>query len=242
MKNNKELFVSVVIPAAGKGSRMNANKDKQFIKIKGKPVLALTIEAFQNCSLVDEIVLVTSKDQILKFKQDIVDKYRLTKVSSIQDGGNERQQSVMKGLEAVDGKCDIVLIHDGVRPFISERTITATIDAAREFGAACACVQQKDSIKVGDENDFIQKSLDRSKIWIAQTPQAFKYKLVMDAHLSAEKDGFFGNDDSVLVERFCKIKELETKVKIVTGQYDNIKITTDEDIIIADAIAESRGN
>ncbi len=221
MSNNKELFVSVVIPAAGKGTRMNMNENKQFINIKGKPVLARTIEAFQKCNRVNEIVLVTSTDQIHACKQNIIEKYSLTKVSSVQDGGYERQQSVFKGLKAVNDKCDIVLIHDGARPFINEQTINESIDAAYEFGAACVAVQQKDSIKVGDEDDFINETLDRSKIWIAQTPQSFKLKLVMAAHLSAEQDSYFGNAFGWL--KSYKNQKTRRSMKIVFGTF-NIKI------------------
>lgn len=240
MKKAKELFVSVVIPAAGKGTRMNVGENKQLIEIKEKPILAWTLEAFQNCNQIDEIVLVTSEESIPVFKNKIVDKYGLTKVSSIQIGGYERQNSVFNGLKSVDNKCDIVLIHDGARPFIDEKTITDSIEKAYEFGAACVAVQQKDSVKFGNEKDFIEETLDRSRIWIAQTPQAFRFGIVMDAHISAEEDDYFGNDDSVLVERFFAKHKMNNKVKIVVGRYDNIKITTNEDIAIANAIADYR--
>ncbi len=240
MKNTNNLFVSVVIPAAGKGTRMNVGENKQLIEIKGKPILAWTLETFQNCSQINEIVLVTSEEFKTVFKNNIVDKYGFTKVSSVQTGGYERQHSVFNGLKSVDNKCDIVLIHDGARPFIDESTIIDSIEKAHKFGAACVAVQQKDSVKFGNEKDFIEETLDRSRIWIAQTPQAFRFGIVMDAHISAEEEDYFGNDDSVLVERFFAKNKMNNKVKIVVGKYDNIKITTNEDIAIANAIAEYR--
>lgn len=240
MKNTNNLFVSVVIPAAGKGTRMNVGENKQLIEIKGKPILAWTLETFQNCSQINEIVLVTSEEFKTVFKNNIVDKYGFTKVSSVQTGGYERQHSVFNGLKSVDNKCDIVLIHDGARPFIDENTIINSIKKAQEFGAACVAVQQKDSVKFGNEKDFIEETLDRSRIWIAQTPQAFRFGIVMDAHISAEEEDYFGNDDSVLVERFFAKNKMNNKVKIVVGKYDNIKITTNEDIAIANVIADYR--
>lgn len=231
MKKAGNPPVSAVIVAAGQGRRMNADKNKQYIEIAGKPVLARTLEVFQECSCIDEIILVVNSQDILFCKQDIVDFYGITKVKSLVAGGRERQESVYNGLLEVDGKCGIVLIHDGARPFVSVQSIQESVEAAREYGASCVAVPVKDTIKTADGEGFIDKTLDRTVIWSIQTPQTFKYELVMKAHNAARAEGFSGTDDAVLVER------LGVRTRLVMGDYTNIKITTPEDLIFGEAIA-----
>ena len=233
MKNTEGTFVSVIIAAAGKGTRMNSDINKQYINICGVPVLARSIGVFQECKLINEIIVVVSKDDIIFCKKNIIDTYEFTKVTQIVAGGDSRQKSVLNGLNAVNKDTEIVLIHDGARPFVKQEIIIDSITSAMNFGAACVAVPVKDTIKrsVGkDGQDFITETIPRETLWLVQTPQAFRYSLIREAHIKAYEEGFEGTDDSILVER------LGVPVKIVMGRYDNIKITTWEDLIIGEAI------
>lgn len=234
MKKLPDLFISAVIVAAGKGTRMNMDINKQYLEICGVPVLARTLQVFEDCRFINEIVLVVNEYEILYCKQNIVDEFGFTKVRTMVAGGIERQDSVYNGLQEVDKSCDIVLIHDGARPFVNEKNIISSIHAAYEFDACCIAVPVKDTIKRSDKDDFVVETLDRSSLWLIQTPQAFKYELIMYAHKKALEDGFTGTDDASLVER------LGHKPKLVMGGYDNIKITTREDISVAEAILNDR--
>lgn len=226
---------SVVIAAAGSGSRMGMNKNKQFLDIAGKPVLARTIQAFENCKLVDEIIIIAAEPEVEYCNKNIVEKYRLRKVKSVICGGEFRQQSVYNGLMQVSSDCDIVLIHDGARPFIDCKSICECIKAAEEAGAACIAVPVKDTIKRVDDEGFVEGTLDRRCLWAMQTPQAFQYNLIIEAHRNAMIEGYVGTDDAVLVER------IGHRVKLVTGSYYNIKITTKEDLAIAEGISTVMG-
>jgi 2-C-methyl-D-erythritol 4-phosphate cytidylyltransferase len=232
-KKSKNLYVCSVIAAAGRGTRMNIQVNKQYVDICGIPLLARTLGIFQNSKLIDEIVLIVNEEDFIYCKQEIVDKYNFTKVSSMVTGGNNRQDSVRNGLSEVSGDTDIVLIHDGARPFIKEYSIAESIKAAYEYGAASVAVPVKDTIKRADSSGFVQETLDRNELWLIQTPQAFKYSLILEAHKKALEDGFYGTDDAVLAER------LGHKLKLVMGSYDNIKITTIEDLLIAESIIEN---
>ena len=233
MKNTEGTFVSVIIAAAGKGTRMNSDINKQYINICGVPVLARSIGVFQECKLINEIIVVVNKDDIIFCKKNIIDTYEFTKVTQIVAGGDSRQKSVLNGLNAVNKDTEIVLIHDGARPFVKQEIIIDSITSAMNFGAACVAVPVKDTIKrsVGkDGQDFVTETIPRETLWLVQTPQAFRYSLIREAHIKAYEEGFEGTDDSILVER------LGVPVKIVMGRYDNIKITTWEDLIIGEAI------
>lgn len=233
MKKNNDLFVSAVIVAAGKGTRMNMDKNKMYVEVYGRPILARTVQVFQDSNYINEIILVVNSQEIVLCKQDIVDCYGLDKVKTLVCGGAQRQNSVFNGIREADKNCDILIIHDGARPFVSEDNIIDSIDAAIEFGAASIAVPVKDTIKSADADCFARETLERSSLWSIQTPQAFKYDLVERAHRKAEEDGFLGTDDAVLVER------LGYKMKLVMGSYNNIKITTKEDLAIAKAIIDN---
>lgn len=232
MYGEKRIMVSAVIPAAGKGTRMGLEQNKQYVDILGKPVLARTIQAFEECSLIDEVIIVSGKNEITYCRENIVGKYGFRKVRAVVAGGASRQQSVYNGLRRVSADCGIVLIHDGARPFINADCITACIKAAEENGAACAAVPLKDTVKRSDADGFIEGTVDRSSLWSVQTPQAFRYGLILEAHRRAEEEGFDGTDDAVLAER------LGRKVKLLLSSYYNIKITTKEDLAIAEAICK----
>lgn len=232
MNCKEKNVVSVVIPAAGKGTRMGLRQNKQYMDILGKPILARTVQAFEECSLIDEIIIVSGKNEIAYCKENIVGKYGFRKVREVIAGGATRQQSVYNGLRHVSGNCGIVLIHDGARPFINEDCIAACIKEAEENGAACAAVPLKDTIKRSDAEGFVEQTVNRSSLWSVQTPQSFRYGLIIEAHRKAEAEGFDGTDDAVLAER------LGYKVKLVMCSYYNIKITTKEDLTIAETICK----
>lgn len=235
MKNSSKLKVSAVIVAAGRGSRMNMDINKQYVEVAGKAVLARTLQVFNDCDIIDEIIVVVNENDIIFCKQNIVELYEFNKVKTLVAGGDERQKSVYNGLKEVNEQCDIVLIHDGARPFVSEESIKSSIGASFEFGGSVVGVPVKDTIKAANMHGIITQTIDRSMLWSVQTPQTFKYKLIMDAHESAIDDIFSGTDDAVLLER------LGYQLKVVMGGYDNIKITTKEDLIVAEAILKARG-
>lgn len=227
-----KIFVSVVVVAAGNGTRMKMDKKKQYLKVNGERVLSRTLKAFDKSDLIDEIILVVNGDEIFFCKSEIIREKNISKVHSIVAGGTDRQESVYNGLKEVNPQSSIVLIHDGARPFVDEATIENCIGGAMDFGAVCAAVPVKDTIKTSDGQGFIETTPDRDTLWAVQTPQAFKLPLILKAHEKALEDCFRGTDDAVLVER------LGEKVKLVMGSYNNIKITTQEDLVFAEAIAD----
>lgn len=235
MKKVSNLFTSVIIAAAGKGTRMDMDVNKQYIDIGGMPMLARTIQVFETCKAIHEIVLVINSSDIVYCKENIVERFGFKKVKTLVAGGSDRQSSVFKGLKEVNENASIVLIHDGARPFIKEDSIIESISEAHRLGASCVAVPVKDTIKSSDSEGYIKETLDRSVIWSIQTPQTFRYELILEAHSKAEEENFLGTDDAVLVER------LGHKIKLVYGNYYNIKITTKEDVVLAEAIIANQG-
>jgi 2-C-methyl-D-erythritol 4-phosphate cytidylyltransferase len=225
---------SVVIAAAGRGRRMGLDINKQYIELHGRPILAMTIQKFETCGCIDEIVIAANENEIEYCKSNIVEKFGFTKVRALAPGGKTRQQSVYNGLCRVSPDCSIVLIHDGARPFIQQESIISCINAAGIYGAACAAVPVKDTVKLAGADGFVERTIDRSGLWQIQTPQAFDYRLIMDAHRKALSEGFDGTDDATLAER------IGCKVKLVKSDYYNIKITTREDLVFAEAICSMR--
>lgn len=219
----------VVIVAAGTGSRMKMGINKQFIKLEGKEIIAYTIEKFYNNSNIEDIVVVVKEDESEFFKKEILDKYNFKNIK-IAYGGKERQDSVYNGLKSLDKKCDIVLIHDGARPFVSDKIIDNCIEEVKEHKAIVVGVPVKDTIKVIDNDKNIVDTPNRSVLWAVQTPQTFDYNILLDAYKDAFKSGFYGTDDAMLVER------IGYKVKMVEGSYNNIKITTKEDLSVGSQI------
>lgn len=230
----KEQFVSAIIAAAGMSNRMKSKINKQFIYLNDKPILAHTIEKFEGCKYVDEIIVVAKEDEINYCKKEIVRKYKFRKVSKIVRGGKERQDSVYNGILALDERAGIVLSHDGARPFVKIKNIIDGIEGAYNHGACIIGVPVKDTIKVVDDDENINNTPNRSLLWQAQTPQCFKKEILMEGYRKAIEDNFIGTDDSMLVER------LGVDVKIVMGSYENMKITTPEDIIIAESILKDK--
>ncbi len=231
----KNQYVSAIIAAAGMSNRMKSKINKQFININGKPILAHTLEKFQRCRYIDEIIVVAKEDEINYCKKEIVKRYGFNKVTKIVRGGKERQDSVYNGILALDEKTDIVISHDGARPFVKIKNIVDSIKGASEYGACVVGTPVKDTIKFVKNGEEIDSTPNRNLLWAAQTPQAFKREILMAGYKKAIEDNFVGTDDSILVER------LGIEVKIIMGSYENIKITTPEDIIIAESLLKDKG-
>ena len=220
-----------VIVAAGKGKRMMSDINKQFIKLKGKPILFYTLNVFSENPLIDEIILVAAKDEIETIKKEVIEKYNIHKVKNIVIGGDTRQESVYIGLSCIK-ECEIVLIHDGARPFVDGRIISDGIKFA-EIYDACACgVIPKDTIKVRGKNGISTGTLDRNSLFSIQTPQCFKYELIFECHKKLRIETNIVTDDTMVVERYGK------NVYLYEGSYSNIKITTPEDIALAENMME----
>ncbi|MGB9596895.1 MAG: 2-C-methyl-D-erythritol 4-phosphate cytidylyltransferase, partial [Candidatus Poribacteria bacterium] len=203
---------------------------KPFILLKNKPILAWTLDVFQQCDSIDSILIVTAKGDETRIIDEIVKPYHFNKVCDVITGGETRQESVFNALCKVRSDTDIVVIHDAVRPFITKDLIIKSIEQADQYGSAIVAVPVKDTIKEADDNGFVSKTLDRQLLWSIQTPQTFKYKLIIQAHHYAKENQIQATDDASLVE------QIGHKVKIIIGSYDNIKITTIDDLVIAEAI------
>ena len=221
-------MISAIILAGGKGKRMNSSISKQFIEIKGKPVLVYTLEKFIYNKSIDEVILVLPEDEVDYCKKEVLQKYSL-KVDRIVIGGKERQDSVFNALEAME-KANIVLIHDGARPFISEKIIEEGIKYANIYGAAAPGVTPKDTIKIKNEDNISVDTPDRNTLVAVQTPQCFKYDEIYQCHRKIKEENAIVTDDTSVVERYGH------KVYLYEGDYTNIKITTPEDLILAERL------
>lgn len=224
------MKVIALIPAAGMGKRMGAGINKQYLLIAGSPIVARTVAVFEQSPLVDDIYIISPEAEIPFCREQVVEAYGFAKVRAIIAGGAERQHSALNGLRGIVDPTDddIVLIHDGVRPFVTHEIIAGAIDTAKREDGALVAVPAKDTIKVV-EGALILDTPRRETLWQAQTPQAFRYGIIRNAHEKAAAEGFLGTDDSALVER------LGGKVHVVMGDYRNIKITTPEDLVLAEA-------
>lgn len=221
-------MVSAIILAGGRGKRMGAGISKQYIELNGKPILYYTLKRFIDCKKVDEVILVLPKDEIDYCKNEILDKYNL-KIDSIVEGGMERQDSVLNGLLSIKDT-DIVLIHDGARPFVSEKIIANGIELARIHGAAAPGVMPKDTIKVKNEKGFSVETPKRENLVSIQTPQVFKFDIILECHKRVKADKISVTDDTMVVENY------NNKVYLYGGDYTNIKITTPEDLILGETL------
>lgn len=230
----ENYYVSVIVAAAGMSNRMGSKINKQFIAIDNKPVLAHTIEKFDQCKYVDEIIVVSKEEELEYCRREIVKKYRFNKVTKVIKGGLERQDSVYNGLLALNEKTNIVLIHDGARPFVKSESIIDGIEGVLESGACVIGVPVKDTIKVIKDNEIISNTPKRSLIWAAQTPQCFWHHIIMEGYKKAIEQDFVGTDDSSIVER------LGYDVKMIMGSYENIKITTPEDLVVAESLFKDK--
>ena len=228
--------ITAIVLAAGSGSRMKSKTKKQLMEIKGKPVIWYSLFEFEK-SRVDEIILVTGKEDIDYCKKEIVEKYNLKKIKNVVAGGSERYESVYNGLKEVTG--NIVLIHDGARPLINNEIIERSIEGTIKSDACVVGVPVKDTIKRANKEGYIIDTPNRSELWITQTPQSFKTDLVKMAYKKMKEELEKGNttlnitDDAMVVEEFTT-----NQVRFVQGDYKNIKVTTPEDIDIAELFIE----
>lgn len=228
-EKNKMAKTAVIIVAGGKGTRMGLNIKKQYIKLNHKEVLVHTIEKFNEMEEIDDIIVVVSEEDIAFVKKDLCEHYGLSKVSKVIAGGKERQDSVKNGLKCIEDTYEFVIVHDGARPLIKQETIHECLEKAKETGACIVAVPVKDTIKIcNPQNGRVVDTPDRATLWAVQTPQIFKKNIIDRAYAYAEEKKILGTDDSMLVEA---IKEPVYKVE---GAYTNIKITTKEDIILAE--------
>ena len=219
-----------IIPAGGSGRRMGSGVPKQYLLLGGIPVLVHTLQVFQSSPVVDEIFLVVPEGDIPEVRNAIVGRYNLFKVSLIVAGGAERQDSVRNALAHLREEHGIVLVHDGVRSFVSGELIQRVVAAAEADGAVAVGVQVKDSVKEVNSAGWVIKTVTREGLWLTQTPQAFRKPLILAAYERAAADGFCGTDDASLVER------MGVPVRMIPGDYDNIKVTTPEDLTLGEAI------
>ena len=231
-----EARTAAIVLAAGRGSRMKSKIQKQYLLLKGKPVLYYSLKAFEE-SFIDEIILVTGEEEIEYCRKEIVEKYGFTKVSHIVTGGKERYHSVFCGLQALTD-CDYVFIHDGARPFVTEQILERAYETVQKEHACVVGMPVKDTIKLADENGFAKETPRRDLLWMIQTPQVFSYALVKSAYasfLEREQEllaqGIKMTDDAMVVETFT-----DTGIRLVEGSYENLKITTPEDLRIAEAL------
>ena len=223
-----KTICTAVIVAAGKGKRMGTEISKQFLPLGGKEILAHSVEKFEKAENIRDIVIVTGKDSLQDVK-DMTQEYGWGKVVSVVAGGKERQDSVWNGLQLVSADTEIVLIHDGVRPFVTEEILNHSIATAMEMGGCVAGVPAKDTIKVCNSENIAIVTPDRSTLWQIQTPQTFRKDLILKAYQKAKAESFVGTDDASLAEYSGY------PVKVIMGSYRNIKITTKEDLLIGEA-------
>jgi 2-C-methyl-D-erythritol 4-phosphate cytidylyltransferase len=220
----------VVIAAAGQGSRMGTKTNKQFIMLNNKPVIAYSLDFFEKQDSVDEIVVVTSAKELDYCRYEIIEKNKYKKVSAVLTGGQQRQDSVWAALQYLGTDTDFVAVHDGARPLLSADVLSRLLAEAEEWGAAIPGVPSRDTIKMVNRDSFVRQTLDRNVIYSIQTPQVFKFKELFTAYKYADEEGFYATDDAGLFEKYIG------QVKVVEGDYDNIKITTPLDLIIVQTL------
>lgn len=228
MKDN----VTAIVPAAGLGVRFGPGMNKPFHILLGRPLVVWAIEVLDTCKEITEIIPVL-KESDMGAGVELFERYNFSKVKKIAPGGRERQDSVYNGLKLVGGKADIVLIHDGVRPFIDRDIVKETINNIEGYDGVIVGVPVKDTIKE-IEDAVVKKTLRREPLWAVQTPQVFLYDSIIKAYDMAMSEGFYSTDDSALIERNGG------RVKVITGSYENIKITTPEDIRIAEFLLKHK--
>ncbi len=216
------LRITSIVLSGGSGTRMGTAIKKQYLTVKGKELLIYSLEAMEENKKISEIILVVPIADI-EFCEKLMKKYNLKKIIAVVTGGETRFASVYNGLQAVPKNSDLVVVHDGARPLLSQTTLEDTIQAGKIYGAAIAAIPVKDTIKQIDDDSFIDFTYDRDVLWAAQTPQVFRRDIIMDCYQKAFESNLQGTDDASIIERFGY------KVRLVMGDYENIKITTPGD-------------
>ena len=224
------MITAAIIAAAGKGLRMGGNTPKQFLVLEGKTIIAHTIGIFEQCTEVDLIYPVLPPESVPHFYDTICPHDTFRKIAQIIPGGQQRQDSVKNALNFIDPHVDVILVHDGVRPFVSQRLLHNCIHSAAEFGASLAAFPVNETVKQVDEHGWVNRTLSRDTIYTAQTPQAFRRDILLRAFRKAEEKGLYSTDETSLVEN------LGVKVKVILGEKWNLKITNPEDLAWASMI------
>ena len=232
------MKTTAIVLAGGSGRRMNSAVKKQFLEIKDKPLLYYSLKAFED-SFIDEVILVASEEDKEYCEKEIIEKYGFQKIKKIVPGGKERYHSVANGVMAA-GVCDHIFIHDGARPFVTQDMLSRLLEEVKRSGACVAGMPVKDTIKIAGADGFIESTPRRDLVWMIQTPQVFTYELIYKAYnlllkeeTSLVEKGISITDDAMVVETL-----LGEKVKLVEGSYKNIKITTPEDISVAEGFLQ----
>lgn len=238
---------TAVVLAAGSGSRMHSSVPKQFMKLDGKPLIWYALQAVERSAIIDDCILVTGAEDIAYVRREIVEKYAFTKVDTITDGGSERYESVARAMSVLESgdmrvvnRDGYVFIHDGARPFLTEKILEDTYAAAAAYGACVAAMPAKDTIKLADEEGYAAQTPNRSRVWMVQTPQVFEVPLICEAYRKLmaqlpllQQRGIQITDDAMVVETM-----LSRHVKLVKASYENIKVTTQEDMKIAEVLLQ----
>jgi len=222
----------VVIAAAGIGSRMNSKVNKQYIPLKGRPVIAYSLDTFEKIQQVDSIVIVANSNELDYCKNEIVKKYGYQKVTGVIPGGKQRQASVRAGLNYISGSTDFVAVHDGARPLVTSQLVQDLLTEAEKWGAAIPGVLARETLKTVDGDGMVVDTLDRSRIVVVQTPQIFKYDMLLEAYEKAYTEGVSGTDDASIFEKYMG------RVRVVNSDNRNMKITTPEDIAVAESLMD----
>ncbi len=239
---------TAIVLAAGNGKRMQSSVAKQFMTVAGKPLIWYSLQAVEQSEVIDDCILVTGAEDIPYVQKEIVEKYGFSKVDTVVAGGSERYESVANAMQALAGKDrsvpnvdGYVFVHDGARPFLTEEILRSTYEAVKEYRACVAAVPSKDTVKIADAEGFAAATPDRRNIWNIQTPQVFETELAVEAYGKLmqelprlEAEGIAVTDDAMVVELFTDVR-----VKLAEGSYRNMKVTTPEDICIAEALLKA---
>lgn len=231
------MKTTAIVLAAGSGSRMKSEIKKQYMLLLDKPVIYYSLAAFERCALIDEIILVCGAGEEEQCRHEIAERFHFRKITAIVPGGKERYHSVYEGLKAAGDECGIVLIHDGARPMIDEDMIRRLLDEVAVSHACVAGMPVKDTIKVSSPDGFVAETLPRERLWMIQTPQVFDYGMILSAYQKVihENPAIKITDDAMILEYAGG-----TKVRLVEGSYENLKITTPEDLVLAEGIMKKR--
>lgn len=228
------MKVCAIVAAAGRGKRLGTQIPKPFVMLNNYPIIYYSLNVLSESEVIDYILVIVAKDRVVYCQQEVVEKYKFSKIYNVIEGGEHRQDSIYNGLKKVLPDTDLILIHDGARPFVTHQLIERTIAEAKEIGAAIVGVPPVDTIKSINDEQWVGETLDRDKLVMIQTPQVFRYTLLKDAYEKAYQENFYATDDALLVKR------IGGKIKLVDGDYENIKITVPYDLLVAEAILKHR--
>lgn len=233
----EKAHCTAIVLAAGQGKRMGTKVHKQYLELSGKPILYYSLKAFEDSDIIDEIFLITGAGEEEYCRREIVDKYHISKVSRILQGGTERYLSVWNGVQEMEEN-GYAFIHDGARPFVDESIINRVYNEVKMHKACVAGMPVKDTIKVADKNEFVENTPDRNRLWMIQTPQVFENHIIKGAYSMLMRESYINvTDDAMVVEQM-----LQYPIRLVYGSYENIKITTPEDLEIAEILIKRKEN